>query len=116
MLKSVPHLGFVHIARDALMTMHLKTNCQLRLLILTVAALAAHGCQQTSRDLSLDIEQARTACTTFLDAWKAGKQPDDLRPDITGTISSGLPGTARVLRGRARRSSTTARTCISTFN
>ena len=54
------------------------------LIVLMLLAACDAGCQRTSRDLSLDIEQARNACGTFLDAWKEGQQPDALRPGITG--------------------------------
>ena len=45
----------------------------------------AAGCEQTARDLSLDQEQARTACATVLEAWKAGKPPETLTPGITAS-------------------------------
>jgi len=54
-----------------------------RLVILSlIAVFAAVGCGQTARDLALDESQAREACTTTLEAWKAAKTPDDLKPDI----------------------------------
>jgi hypothetical protein len=55
-----------------------------RLAALALVCAVTLGCQRTARDLSLDPEQARAACTTFLDAWKDGKQPDELQPGITG--------------------------------
>lgn len=64
--------------------MTLLNSCRLLWLAMLVAVPLSSGCQRTSRDLSLDPDQARTACATFLDAWKEGKQPGDLRPDITG--------------------------------
>ena len=57
----------------------------------TMAALA-FGCQRTARDLPLDRGQARQACETFLEAWRDGKQPADLRPDITGSDHQWVSG------------------------
>jgi hypothetical protein len=41
------------------------------------------GCQPTARDLSLDPAAARMACEMALLAWQDGKQPADLKPEIT---------------------------------
>lgn len=46
--------------------------------------ISAVGCDQGARSLSLDVEQARIACTTFLTAWQNDKQADSLKPDIIG--------------------------------
>ncbi|MGC1275382.1 MAG: hypothetical protein WBC44_16875 [Planctomycetaceae bacterium] len=53
-----------------------------RLFLPIVFAMAATGCTQTSRDLALDDSKARGACATALEAWKAGKKPADLKPDV----------------------------------
>jgi hypothetical protein len=54
------------------------------LLAIVLLSTIPAGCDQSARDLALDEGQAREACTTFLNAWREGKQPADLRPDITG--------------------------------
>lgn len=54
----------------------------LRLLMPAVLGLMSAGCEHSARDLSLDESQAREACTTALEAWKASKSPADLKPDI----------------------------------
>jgi hypothetical protein len=51
--------------------------------IVLLCALTA-GCRRTAADLDLDQPTAREACTTFLTAWKAGKQAGDLKPKIIG--------------------------------
>lgn len=58
--------------------LRMKPSC----LLIVLALAAAAGCQRTARDLSLDVDQARQACATTLDAWKDGKQPADLKPGI----------------------------------
>lgn len=52
-----------------------------------VSLLFVSGCQKTARNLSLDQPKAREACTTFLTAWKEGKQVADLKPKIIGRDS-----------------------------
>lgn len=55
-----------------------------RLLPLLVICLLVFccGCQKTARDLPLDPELARSSLTKALDAWVAGKKPEDLQPEI----------------------------------
>lgn len=43
------------------------------------------GCSQSARHLKVDEVRARAVCETFLNAWKAGKQPADLQPEIIGS-------------------------------
>ncbi len=40
------------------------------------------GCDTSARSLHLDEGQARESLATSLEAWKAGKKPGDLKPDI----------------------------------
>jgi len=51
-----------------------------------VAALAflvtTCGCDTSARSLHLDEVQARESLTNSLEAWKAGKTSDDLKPEI----------------------------------
>jgi hypothetical protein len=55
-------------------------------LILRIAIFAvlvtACGCDTSARSLHLDEAQARDSLVTSLEAWKAGKTPDDLKPEI----------------------------------
>lgn len=45
-------------------------------------AAAQVGCQQTSRDLALDENIARSACERALSAWRDGRSPADLKPEV----------------------------------
>lgn len=47
------------------------------------AVLILCGCDTSARSLSLDESKARESLNTALDAWKAGKSLDDLKPEIT---------------------------------
>jgi hypothetical protein len=64
----------------------------LQAMMWVAVALAAGACRQTSRDLSLDEARAREACKTVLEAWQAGKQPADLKPDIIASDYVWLSG------------------------
>jgi hypothetical protein len=59
---------------------HALSSAALAVAVTVVAA--ACGCEQTARDLALDEQQARDACTTVLDAWKADRRPEELKPDV----------------------------------
>jgi hypothetical protein len=65
---------------------------RLRAATCVAIAIAAAGCQRTSRDLSLDEAQARQACETVLKAWQEGKQPADLKPDIIASDYAWVAG------------------------
>lgn len=52
--------------------------------VLALLCVMLIGCSHSARNLSLDKEQAREACKTFLTAWKNGDTYIDLEPDITG--------------------------------
>jgi hypothetical protein len=58
------------------------TRCSLSRAIGLLVAAALVGCQQTSRDLPLDQDVARSACERALMAWQEGKAPADLKPEI----------------------------------
>lgn len=51
--------------------------------LLCVLVVTGSGCARTARDLKLDADVARTALEKALSAWVEGKQPGDLRPEIT---------------------------------
>ena len=43
------------------------------------------GCGYSAQDLSLDQDEARNACQTFLKSWQDGSTSKSLEPDIVGT-------------------------------
>lgn len=49
---------------------------------LSLVMLAAAGCGYSAQNLSLDKPAAEAACAAFLEAWRSGKKPADLKPDI----------------------------------
>ena len=53
-----------------------------RSLPITVLALVVAGCDTSSRSLDLDEPLAKQSLSAALDAWKAGRQPADLKPDL----------------------------------
>lgn len=57
------------------------TSFLYRVAVLALVVIAC-GCDTSARSLHLDEEQARESLTTSLEAWKAGKTPDDLKPEI----------------------------------
>ena len=50
--------------------------------VLCAIVAATCGCDRSARSLHLDEVQARESLTASLEAWKSGKQPDDLKPEI----------------------------------
>src|SRR5512138_1389230 len=67
---------------DDLMKLFAATRCSLSRHVWFLVTAALVGCQQTSRDLPLDQDVARSACERALMAWQEGKAPADLKPEI----------------------------------
>ena len=61
-------------------------------LVLAAICVLSAGCDRSARSLSLDEARAREVCTRFLEAWRDGRQPADLKPEITGRDHQWLSG------------------------
>ena len=53
-------------------------------IVLLLVAVSFAGCGHFSSGKPVNEVNARDACKTFLEAWKEGKTPADLKPKITG--------------------------------